>query len=362
MPPAWDRQSAVSKFSGHQQNESCMNILAMTLDQVIHTLEKEYGKGRFHARALYREIFKNAHPDFLSIPEFAASRALARDLEKNICLEPGWVKTVFQDSDLTKFITRLSDGMEIESVIVPMNRYNTLCVSSQVGCRMGCTFCETGRMGLRRSLTTSEITGQLYNARHVLKKQIKNVVFMGMGEPLDNFAPVMAAVQIMHEQKGFDISLRHMTISTSGVVPGIRKLAGMNLAGIRLAVSVNAPDNPTRSQLMPVNKAWPLETLKKTLAAFPLPRKGTFLFEYILIKGVNDTKAHADRLADFIHPLPVRLNLIPCNPVPGLAHESPSDADMNRFSQHLVEKNIFVIRRWSKGRSVSAGCGQLGRR
>ncbi|MFO7910717.1 MAG: 23S rRNA (adenine(2503)-C(2))-methyltransferase RlmN [Desulfotignum sp.] len=339
-----------------------MNILAMTLDQVIHTLEKEYGKGRFHARALYREIFKNAHPDLLSIPEFAASRALASDLEKNICLEPGWVKTVFQDSDLTKFITRLSDGMEIESVIVPMNRYNTLCVSSQVGCRMGCTFCETGRMGLRRSLTTSEITGQLYNARHVLKKQIKNVVFMGMGEPLDNFAPVMAAVQIMHEQKGFDISLRHMTISTSGVVPGIRKLAGMNLAGIRLAVSVNAPDNPTRSQLMPVNNAWPLEILKKTLVAFPLPRKGTFLFEYILIKGVNDTKAHADRLADFIHPLPVRLNLIPCNPVPGLAHESPSDADMNRFSQHLVEKNIFVIRRWSKGRSVSAGCGQLGRR
>ena len=338
-----------------------MNILAMTLDQVVHTLETVYGKGPFHARALYREIFKNARTDFLTIPEFAASQAVARDLEKNIRLAPGRVKTVFQDRDLTKFITRLSDGMEIESVIVPMNRYNTLCVSSQVGCRMGCTFCETGRMGLQRSLTTSEITGQLYNARHVLKKQIKNVVFMGMGEPFDNFAPVMAAVQIMHEQKGFDIALRHMTISTAGVVPGILKLAAMNLPGIRLAVSVNAPDNPTRSQLMPVNNAWPLETLKHTLAAFPLPRKGTFLFEYILIKGVNDTKGHADRLAEFIQPLPVRLNLIPCNPVTGLAHESPSDADMNRFSQQLVDKNIFVIRRWSKGRSVSAGCGQLGR-
>ncbi|HKK99568.1 MAG TPA: 23S rRNA (adenine(2503)-C(2))-methyltransferase RlmN [Desulfotignum sp.] len=338
-----------------------MNILAMTLDQVVHILEKEYGKGRFHARALYREIFKNANPHFFSIPEFAASQALARNLEKNICLEPGRVKTVFKDQDLTKFITRLSDGMEIESVIVPMKRYNTLCVSSQVGCRMGCTFCETGRMGLQRSLTTAEITGQLYNARHVLKKQIKNVVFMGMGEPFDNFVPVMAAVQVLHEQKGFDIALRHMTISTAGLVPGIQKLAAMNLSGIRLAVSVNAPDNPTRSQLMPVNNAWPLETLKQTLSAFPLPRKGTFLFEYILIKGVNDTKAHADSLAEFIHPLPVRLNLIPCNPVPGLAHESPSDADMNRFSQQLVEKNIFVIRRWSKGKSVSAGCGQLGR-
>ncbi len=338
-----------------------MKILALSLDQLTHLLETNYGKSRFHAQALYREIFKNANLKFLFVPEFAASQALARDLKKNICLEPGRIKKVFQDKDLTKFITRLSDGMDIESVIVPMNRYNTLCVSSQVGCRMGCAFCETGCMGLKRNLTVSEITGQLYNARHVLKKQIKNIVFMGMGEPFDNFEPVMAAVKIMNEQKGFDIALRHMTISTAGVVPGIRKLAAMNLAGIRLAISVNAPDNQTRSKLMPVNNAWSLETLKETLADFPLPRKGTFLFEYILIKGMNDSDAHADRLAEFIHPLPVRLNLIPCNPVPGLAHESPSDEEMNRFSQKLVEKNIFVIRRWSKGRSLSAGCGQLGR-
>ncbi len=337
-----------------------MNILALSLDQLTHLLEANHGKGRFHARALYREIFKNANPDLFSAPEFAASPNLARDLRKNICLEPGRITKVFQDKDLTKFITRLSDGLDIESVIVPMNRYNTLCVSSQVGCRMGCAFCETGGMGLKRNLTVCEITGQLYNARHILKKQIKNIVFMGMGEPFDNFESVMAAVQIMNEQKGFDIALRHMTISTAGVVPGIRKLAAMNLPGIRLAVSINAPDNPTRSKLMPVNNAWPLEKLKQTLAAFPLPRKGTFLLEYILIKGMNDSDAHADQLANFIHPLPVRLNLIPCNPVPGLAHESPSDEEMNRFSQKLVEKNIFVIRRWSKGRSVSAGCGQLG--
>ncbi len=338
-----------------------MNILALSLDQLTHLLEANYGKGRFHARALYREIFKNANPEFFSAPEFAASFNLARALRKNICLEPGSITKVFQDKDLTKFITRLSDGLDIESVIVPMNRYNTLCVSSQVGCRMGCAFCETGGMGLKRNLTVCEITGQLYNTRHILKKQIKNIVFMGMGEPFDNFESVMAAVQIMNEQKGFDIALRHMTISTAGVVPGIRKLAAMNLPGIRLAVSINAPDNLTRSKLMPLNNAWPLEKLKQTLAAFPLPRKGAFLLEYILIKGMNDSDAHADMLANFIHPLPVRLNLIPCNPVPGLAHESPSDEEMNRFSQKLVEKNIFVIRRWSKGRSVSAGCGQLGR-
>jgi 23S rRNA (adenine2503-C2)-methyltransferase len=338
-----------------------MNILALTLNQLVRIFETDYGKGRFHARALYREIFKHGNTVPFKAPEFAVSGALARSLEQALVLAPGKVVDIFEEGDLTKFITRLSDGRKIESVIVPMNRYNTLCASTQVGCRMGCTFCETGRMGLKRHLAVHEITGQLFNARYTLKKPVKNIVFMGMGEPLDNFEFVMAAVHIMNEQQGFDIALRHMTLSTAGLVPGIEKLAKQNLPGIRLAVSINAPDNETRSRLMPVNRAWPLETLKTALSRFPLPHKGTFLFEYILIKGVNDSPAHAEQLAAFIHPLPVRLNLIPCNPVPGLGFESPSDEQMNQFSQHLVKQGIFVIRRWSKGRSVSAGCGQLGR-
>jgi 23S rRNA (adenine2503-C2)-methyltransferase len=338
-----------------------MNILALTLNQLIRILETDYGKGRFHARALYREIFEKGNLNFGSAPEFAASPALTQSLEKAVFVEPGQVMDTIQEADLTKFITGLSDGQKIESVIVPMKQYNTLCVSTQVGCRMGCTFCETGRMGLKRHLKVNEITGQLFNARHTLKKQVKNIVFMGMGEPFDNFDATMAAVRVMHVQQGFDIAFRHITISTAGLVPGIEKLAALNLPGIRVAVSINAPDNDTRSRLMPVNRAWPLETLKTALARFPLSHKGTFLFEYILIKGVNDSPAHAEHLAKFIHPLPVRLNLIPCNKVPGLGFESPSDEQMNRFSQHLVKQGVFVIRRWSKGRSVSAGCGQLGR-
>jgi 23S rRNA (adenine2503-C2)-methyltransferase len=338
-----------------------MNILALTLDQVVRKLETGYGKGRFHARALYREIFDKGNLNFGSASEFSASPALTQSLEKAVSVEPGVVVDTFQEGDLTKFITRLSDGQEIESVIVPMNRYSTLCVSTQVGCRMGCTFCETGRMGWTRHLDVHEITGQLFNARHILKKPVKNIVFMGMGEPFDNFDAVMAAVRVMQVQQGFDIALRHVTISTAGLVPGIEKLAEQNLPGIHLAVSINAADNGTRSRLMPVNRAWPLDTLKTALSQFPLSHKGTFLFEYILIKGVNDTPAHGEQLAKFIHPLPVRLNLIPCNPVPGLGFESPSDEQMNRFSQHLVKQGVFVIRRWSKGRSVSAGCVQLGR-
>ena len=225
---------------------------------------------------------------------------------------------------------------------------------------MGCKFCQTARMGFKRNLTASEIVGQMFNARHTLGYDIKNIVFMGMGEPFDNFDEVMTAVKILNSQKGCDIALRHMTISTSGVVPGIKRLAELNLPNIRLAVSINAPENAIRSSLMPVNRRWPLDDLKNSLSAYPLPQRGVFLFEYILIKGVNDSKAHAENLARFIHPLPVRLNLIPYNPVKGFDHESPSDEQMHEFAQILTDKGVFVIKRWSKGRSVSAGCGQLG--
>ncbi len=338
-----------------------MKILELTLDQTTRFLETHYGKGAFHAQAIYREVFKNGNPDPLSAPEFDRSPKLARALEGNIHVHPGRVEDVFDEGELTKFITRLEDGERVESVIIPMTSYTTLCVSSQVGCRMGCKFCETGKMGLIRNLTVSEITGQLYNARHILKKNIKNIVFMGMGEPFDNFDTVIQAVDVMKVQKGFDIAPRHVTLSTSGLIPGIEKLGDMDLLGIRLAISINAPDNATRSRLMPVNQAYPLEKLKTALENFPLGPRGSFMFEYILIKDVNDSPEQAQALADFIGPLPVRLNLIPFNPITGFDHATPEDAALNQFADILTQKGVFVIKRWSKGRSVSAGCGQLGR-
>ena len=225
---------------------------------------------------------------------------------------------------------------------------------------MGCRFCETGRMGFKRNLTVSEITGQLFNARFILKEKIKNIVFMGMGEPFDNFDPVIRAMRIMNEQKGFDIAFRHITLSTAGLTNGIETLGNLNLPGLRLAVSINASDDKTRSWLMPM--AGSMETLKKTLERFPLPKRGCFLFEYILIKGLNDSKKDAIRLSEYIKPLPVRLNLIPYNPVSRFNYKSPCDDDMKRFSDILTDNGIFVVKRWSKGRSVAAGCGQLGRK
>lgn len=338
-----------------------IDILEFTLERLIQTFDKEYGKGRFHAHALFRDIFKQGNTAFLFSPEFLDSPRFARALEGKISVNPGEVVKTFEEGELTKFITRLGDGLEIESVIIPMTRHNTLCVSSQVGCKMGCKFCETGRMGFKRDLSISEITGQVYNARHTLKKDIKNIVFMGMGEPLDNFDNLMGAIQIMNEQQGFDIALRHMTVSTVGLVPGIERLGKLTMPGLRLAISINAPNDAIRSQLMPLNKTFPLARLKKSLTDFPLAKRGIFLFEYILIKGLNDSPVHAELLADFIHPLPVRLNLIAYNPIKGLDYASPSDGQMHEFADLLSARGIMVIKRWSRGRSVAAGCGQLGR-
>jgi len=338
-----------------------IDIFGMPLDQLIQTLRKDYGKGPFHAEALYREVFKNGGKDIGNAPEFKNSLKFWTELEPALVPVSGNVEETFKDDELVKFITRFSDGLKIESVIIPMTQHNTLCVSSQVGCKMGCKFCQTARMGFKRSLSASEIVGQVFNARHILGYDIKNIVFMGMGEPFDNFDALMTAVNVLNCQKGSDIALRHMTISTCGVVPGIERLAQMNMPNIRLAVSINGPDDATRSALMPVNRRWPLAALKKSLEAYPLPPRGVFLFEYILIKGVNDSMDHAMALARFIHPLPVRLNLIPYNPVTGFDHQSPSDEQMHDFAQTLTDQGVFVIKRWSKGRSVSAGCGQLGK-
>ncbi|WP_035237821.1 23S rRNA (adenine(2503)-C(2))-methyltransferase RlmN [Desulfobacter vibrioformis] len=338
-----------------------IDIFGLPLEQLTRTLRNDYGKGLFHAEALYREVFKNGGKEIGNAPEFKNSLKLWAALEKAIALVPGKVEETFKAGELVKFITRLSDGLNIESVIIPMTRHNTLCVSSQVGCKMGCRFCQTARMGFKRSLSAAEIVGQVFNARHTLGHDIKNIVFMGMGEPFDNFDAVMTAVRVLNSQKGCDIALRHMTISTCGVVPGIERLARLNYPNIRLAVSINGPEDAIRSALMPVNRRWPLAALKKSLEAYPLPPRGVFLFEYILIKGVNDSMDHARALARFIHPLPVRLNLIPYNPVTGFNHQSPSDEQMHEFAQILTDKGVFVIKRWSRGRSVSAGCGQLGK-
>lgn len=337
-----------------------INLLGLTFGDLTRILEDRYGKGAYHASHLIRQVIGLGHLRFWEADAFERSPILAEQLKPVVRLKAGTIVRTVEDNGVMKFVTRLEDGLAVESVIIPMTRYNTLCVSCQVGCRMGCRFCETGRMGLKRNLSAAEITAQLYNARHILGKPVKNIVFMGMGEPFDNQEAVFRAIEILTDPKGFNLSLRHITVSTAGLTDGIQALADRNWPQIHLAVSVNAAIDATRSRLMPINRKIPLAALRQALVDYPLKKRNTILMEYILIRGVNDSAEDARALAEFIGDLPVRLNLIAVNPIQGSSFQSPGDDGMHLFRQLLTDLGVFVIHRWSKGRSVTAGCGQLG--
>ena len=265
-----------------------------------------------------------------------------------------------QEDGVIKFASALADGLMIESVIIPTPGRTTLCISSQAGCKMGCRFCATGEMGFGRSLSVEEIVWQVHAARFSLQRRIDNIVFMGMGEPFDNFDNVMQAIRVINDQRGLDIALKQITLSTAGHADGIRKLGALNLPKLRLAVSLNAADNALRSQLMPINTKYPLGRLKEELLAYPLGRKGVFLIEYVLLAGVNDTPDDAQKLVRYLDGLPVRINVIAYNGGSSMAFNTPTPEGYDRFCGWLSEEKMFVCRRQSFGRGIWAGCGQLG--
>jgi len=269
-----------------------------------------------------------------------------------------------EEDGLIKFVTRLDDGLCIESVIIPMSSYSTLCVSSQVGCKMGCAFCETGSNGFYRNLDTEEIVGQIYTARFHFGYEIRNVVIMGMGEPLDNFDNVIRAIRIISDQRVFNIAKRHITVSTVGMAEGLRKLAGLGWQDLKLAISLNAPNDTIRSRIMPINHTFPMGRLRQALMDYPLKRKSTIFVEYVLIKGLNDTRESARQLAEYLKPLKTKVNLIPVNPntYADTRFETPSQEDMNRFYGWLTENGLFVRKRTARGLGLMAACGQLGGR
>lgn len=274
------------------------------------------------------------------------------------------IDNTVEEDGLIKFITRLNDGLCIESVIIPMSSYSTLCVSSQVGCKMGCAFCETGSNGFYRNLDTEEIVGQIYTARFHFGYEIRNVVIMGMGEPLDNFDNVIRAIKILSDQKGLNIAKRHITLSTVGMVEGLRKLAGLGWQDLKLAISLNAPNDTIRSRIMPINHTFPMGRLRLALLDYPLKRKSAIFIEYVLIKGLNDTRESARQLAEYLKPLKTKVNLIPVNPntYADTRFETPSQKDMNRFYGRLTENGLFVRKRTARGLGLTAACGQLGGR
>lgn len=337
-----------------------MNLLEMTYDQALCHFGRQYGRGAFHAAALYRAFYAGAPLDLRAIPAFHDAPRLAQQIEKDLAHHrPALVRQLCEEG-VTKLAWRLSDGLVVETVIIPMPRHTTICISSQVGCRMGCRLCETGQMGLLRNLSAAEIVAQAHGVKTVLGHDVRNVVFMGMGEPLDNLDNVIQAIRVMKDQRGLNIALRRITVSTCGLVPGIRRLGDLNWPQLKLAVSLNAADDATRNALMPVNRRHDLAELKQALQAFPLAKGNVLLMEYVLIKGVNDQPEQALQLARYLEGLPVRLNLIAYNPRRRSPYDAPSPSEVERFRQQLVAQHLFVRLRCSRGAGIRAACGQLG--
>ena len=262
----------------------------------------------------------------------------------------------------TKLLLETSKGFPMETVIMRYPGRTALCVSSQVGCRLACSFCQTGKMGLVHNLKQSEILSQLVAANEILResdpdRKISHVVFMGMGEPLDNYDAAIGAANTMMDPLGFGLSPKHVTISTSGIVPKIERLATECEASF--ALSLHAARDSLRNELMPIGRRYPLEQLKQSLLTYQAATNRKITLEYILIKDKNCGRREVKELVKFIHGLKVKVNLIPFNSHPGMPYERPSDEAIREFQQYLAKRSIPAPVRYSKGLDVSAACGQL---
>ncbi len=259
-----------------------------------------------------------------------------------------------------KYLFRLKDGKYIESVLIPERDHYTLCVSSQVGCAQDCLFCLTATGGFERNLTRGEIIAQVRDIKNELDDPMRltNIVFMGMGEPLANYKNLVSAIGVITStDAGLRLASRRVTVSTAGLVPRLADLG--RDTRVNLAVSLNAADDDTRNRLMPINRSYPLEKLLAACRQYPAAPGRRITFEYILIKGVNDSEKDARRLANLLQPIRCKINLIPYNPHEGCDFDRPSEEVMQAFYKILFDKNYTVIIRRSKGQDISAACGQL---
>ena len=325
----------------------------------------EMGQPRYRAGQVMEWIYDkrvNGFSEMTNLPD-----NLRSELNKNYLINILSSVKDNRSSDTTKkYLYRLQDGRYIETVIIPAsvgnqgNRSdrNTLCVSSQVGCAYGCKFCASGLDGFTRNLKAAEITGQIMAVEEETLKKINNVVFMGMGEPLANFRNLMQAIQIINASWGIGIGARHITVSTSGLVPQIRKIAEQPLQ-IRLAISLHGVSDEVREKIMPVNKKYPIAKLFDALHYYKSKKPQKITFEYILIKDVNDSLEQAKKLSKAARSLNAKVNLIPYNTVDGLDWERPSENTQQDFLNVLTSNGIQSTLRKEKGHDIEAACGQL---
>ncbi len=337
---------------------SALNLLDL-LPSEMETLMESLGAPRYRGRQLAAWVFSKAVADLDAMSDLP--RELRAALAERCVVTGPEVERVTPSLDgSSKLVLRLADGARVQAVLMPDDDRLTLCVSTQVGCGFGCAFCLTGTMGLVRNLAAGEIVGQFLTARRTLPPgvRITHVVYMGMGEPLANYAATVKSLKILTDPHGVGVSPRRVTVSTVGLVPGIERLAREGLR-INLAVSLHATTDPVRGGLMPVNKAFSLEALLGACRRFPLPARQRMTFEYVLLEDVNDGAEDARRLVKLLRGMRAKVNLIPFNDWDGARFRRPALPRILAFQAILLEHGITATLRWSKGEDVGAACGQL---
>ncbi len=334
------------------------DLAEMELAELEAALDARGGE-RFHARQIYRWIYKRGVTDFERMSDL--SRRLRAQLQDEFVLRtPAIVSDDLSVDGTRKFVLELADQRRIEAVFIPDTPAMTFCISTQVGCAMACGFCLTGKMGLVRHLTAGEIAAQvrvLAAATNLLDLPF-NIVLMGMGEPLHNYDNTMKALRMLHAEQGLAVSPRRVTLSTVGIVPGLDRLAHEPLMP-NLAVSLHATTDEQRTALVPPNRKYPLADILAACRRFPLKKRSRITFEYVMLAGVNDSPEDARRLVTLLAGIKSKVNLIPLNPAPGIPYERPSDERVDRFAQILADRHITVSVRKSRGRDIRAACGQL---
>jgi len=311
----------------------------------------------YRAKQIFSWLYKKGITDFNSMANLSQSFKDKLTAGYAICkLE---LAEHLKSNDLTeKFLFKLADGNFIESVLIRTGKRNTICISTQVGCKYNCPFCASGRMGFIRNLTTAEITSQIFFLKHNQNCNITNYVFMGMGEPLDNYDNLEKAIFIMNDPDGMAISARRITVSTSGVIPGMKKMQDLKLQ-INLSISLHAVNNSLRNELMPINKKYPIEDLIQAGIEYVTAKGRMITLEYVLIKDKNDSLADAEQLAQFAKQLKAKINIIPYSPIPGLTFQAPQTETIDSFINTIEDNWRHVTLRESKGADIQAACGQL---
>ncbi|MEL6343831.1 MAG: 23S rRNA (adenine(2503)-C(2))-methyltransferase RlmN [Myxococcota bacterium] len=335
------------------------DLLGLPFDRLADLLER-IGVGAVQAN----RVFQGIHRHRLPLDAIQSLGRHADTIAAHTHLAQVGIDAIHQSPDGTRrLITQLSDGARVESVLIPMRDDRlTLCLSTQVGCAMGCRFCATGTLGLSRHLTAGEIVAQVHAARALVEgeqRQLRNLVFMGMGEPLHAYIPTRDALRVLLDDHGVNFGARHVTVSTVGLVPKMRSFSKDFRGRVQLALSLHAGTDETRRKIIPAASRWDLASLRQVCLDHPLPGRRALMLEYVVLPGVNDSDAELEGVRDWVQGMRAVVNLIPFNPFPNAPFRSPTIPEVQRVFDKLQEMRVPATVRWPRGRDADGACGQL---